>query len=93
MPPSTEGGDPWKRSRYRPRTVHPLEQRQACWLKPPLKLKEVWAIRIPLRFSQRIRDLSRASLCVLLSVLPDIHLLALAEVELAHRDGFQEALF
>jgi integrase len=41
-----------------------LEQRQLTGQKPPLKLKEVWAIRIRLQLSARVRDLAMFNLAI-----------------------------
>jgi hypothetical protein len=41
-----------------------LEQRQLTGQKPPLKLKEVWAIRIRLQRSARVRDLAMFNLAI-----------------------------
>jgi hypothetical protein len=48
---------------------------------------------LPPMVGLRPKGVIRGYLSAFYSVLSDIHLLALAEVELAHRDGFQEALF
>lgn len=38
--------------------------RQAHWTKTPLKLKEIWAIRIRLQIASRIRDLALFDLAI-----------------------------
>ena len=35
-----------------------MERRQAYWAKPPLKLQEIWAIRIRLQLAKNTRDLA-----------------------------------
>ena len=42
----------------------PWNQRRLLGQKPPLKLKEVWAIRIPLQLAGRLRDLALFNLAI-----------------------------
>jgi hypothetical protein len=52
--------------------------------KPPLKLKEIWAIRIRLQLSNRIRDLALFNLAID-SKLRGCDLVKLRVLDVAHR--------
>ena len=47
-----------------PRTCRTVEQGQAARQKPPLKLKEIWAIRIRLQLDHRTRELALFNLAI-----------------------------
>ena len=46
------------------KTRHPWNKGELTGQKPPLKLKEIWAIRIRLQISQQIRDLALFNLAI-----------------------------
>ena len=46
------------------RTCHTAEQGQAARPKPPLRLKEIWAIRIRLQLTHRFRELALFNLAI-----------------------------
>jgi len=46
------------------RTAFALEQGQGYGQKPPLKPREVWAIRVRLQLSNRVRDLALSDLAI-----------------------------
>jgi integrase len=46
------------------KTRHPWNKGKLTGQKPPLKLKEIWAIRIRLQISQQIRDLALFNLAI-----------------------------
>jgi len=49
---------------YNPRTVEPWNKGKIIGQKSPLKLKEIWAIRIRLQLSNKIRDLALFNLAI-----------------------------
>ena len=49
---------------FRPRTKSPSPQRRVVGRKPPLKLKEIWAIRIHLQLAGKVRDLALFNLAI-----------------------------
>lgn len=42
----------------------PRNKGKLIWQKPPLKLKDIWAIRIHLQLGKRIRDLAMFNLSI-----------------------------
>ena len=49
---------------YKPQNRTPWNKGKLIGQKPPLKLKEVWAIRIHLQIANRIRDLALFNLAI-----------------------------
>ena len=52
---------------HNPRTQTPWNRGKLTGQKPPLKLKEIWAIRIRLQLNNRLRDLALFNYCYDLS--------------------------
>lgn len=49
---------------YKPQTNEPWNKGKLIGQKPPLKLREIWAIRIRLQLSERFRDIALFNLAI-----------------------------